>query len=284
MSDFIKKYPGLIIFFTLGLVTILIFVMYLTWYRVNNSKQQDIYEDIKEESWISNTALVDTKVDTKVSYENEQEIITDENFKRVPDLKKYKELNPDVVGYIYIPDSVIDYPILQKEGSDDYYLKHNFDQKKGYPGCISIEKYANPCLNDKVSTIYGHNMHNGTMFGSLHRMYRDFDYFKAHEYFYIYTEESVRKYRFICITHYSDDHLLKDDFKMNDDGDFVFEGFKGDEPTKIMQALKDYNDEKAYFDQTEITDDDELMILSTCNTDRTRVVAVGLKTEDFRIN
>ncbi|MBR4413003.1 MAG: class B sortase [Lachnospiraceae bacterium] len=258
--------------------------MYLTWYRVNNSKQQDIYEDIKEESWISNTALVDTKVDTKVSYENEQEIITDENFKRVPDLKKYKELNPDVVGYIYIPDSVIDYPILQKEGSDDYYLKHNFDQKKGYPGCISIEKYANPCLNDKVSTIYGHNMHNGTMFGSLHRMYRDFDYFKAHEYFYIYTEESVRKYRFICITHYSDDHLLKDDFKMNDDGDFVFEGFKGDEPTKIMQALKDYNDEKAYFDQTEITDDDELMILSTCNTDRTRVVAVGLKTEDFRIN
>lgn len=127
-------------------------------------------------------------------------------------------------------------------------------------------------------------MHNGTMFGSLHRMYRDFDYFKAHEYFYIYTEESVRKYRFICITHYSDDHLLKDDFKMNDDGDFVFEGFKGDEPTKIMQALKDYNDEKAYFDQTEITDDDELMILSTCNTDRTRVVAVGLKTEDFRIN
>jgi len=284
MSDFIKKYPGLIIFFTLGLVTILIFVMYLTWYRVNNSKQQDLYEDIKEESWISNTALVDTKVDTKVSYENEQEIITDENFKRVPDLKKYKELNPDVVGYIYIPDSVIDYPILQKEGSDDYYLKHNFDQKKGYPGCISIEKYANPCLNDKVSTIYGHNMHNGTMFGSLHRMYRDFDYFKAHEYFYIYTEESVRKYRFICITHYSDDHLLKDDFKMNDDGDFVFEGFKGDEPTKIMQALKDYNDEKAYFDQTEITDDDELMILSTCNTDRTRVVAVGLKTEDFRIN
>ncbi|MBR6383012.1 MAG: class B sortase [Lachnospiraceae bacterium] len=284
MSDFIKKYPGLIIFFTLGLVTILIFVMYLTWYRVNNSKQQDIYEDIKEESWISNTALIDTIVDTKVSYENEQEIITDENFKRVPDLKKYKELNPDVVGYIYIPDSVIDYPILQKEGSDDYYLKHNFDQKKGYPGCISIEKYANPCLNDKVSTIYGHNMHNGTMFGSLHRMYRDFDYFKAHEYFYIYTEESVRKYRFICITHYSDDHLLKDDFKMNDDGDFVFEGFKGDEPTKIMQALKDYNDEKAYFDQTEITDDDELMILSTCNTDRTRVVAVGLKTEDFRIN
>ena len=123
-------------------------------------------------------------------------------------------------------------------------------------------------------------MHNGTMFGSLHRMYRDFDYFKAHEYFYIFTEESVRKYRFICITHYSDEHLLKDDFKMNDDGDFVFEGFKGDETTKIMQALKDYNDEKAYFYEVDITDEDELMILSTCNTDRTRVVAVGLKIED----
>ena len=65
-----------------------------------------------------------------------------------------------------------------------------------------------------------------------------------------------------------------------DDGDFVFEGFKGDEPTKIMQALKDYNDEKAYFNEVDITDEDELMILSTCNTDRTRVVAVGLKIED----
>jgi len=49
-----------------------------------------------------------------------------------------------------------------------------------------------------------------------------------------------------------------------------------------MQALKDYNDEKAYFYQVDITDEDELMILSTCNTDRTRVVAVGLKTEDYR--
>ena len=280
MRDFLKKYPGLYIFFALGLVTILLFVLYLIGYRANNSRQQDMYEEIKEESWITETALVDSKV----SDENKQEMITDENLKKVPDLKKYKELNPDVVGYIYIPDTVIDYPILQKEGSDDYYLKHNFDQKKGYPGCISLEKYANPCLNDKVCTIYGHNMHNGTMFGSLHRMYRDFDYFKAHEYFYIFTEESVRKYRFICITHYSDEHLLKDDFKMNDDGEFVFEGFKGDEPTKIMQALKDYNDEKAYFYQTDITDEDELMILSTCNTDRTRVVAVGLKTEDFKIN
>ena len=189
-------------------------------------------------------------------------------------------INDNYKGWLKIEDTVIDYPILQKEGSDDYYLKHNFDQKKGFPGCISIEKYANSCLNDKVCVLYGHNMKNGTMFGGLHRMYRDFEYFKAHEYFYIFTEESVRKYRFICITHYSDEHLLKDDFKMNDDGDFVFEGFKGDEPTKIMQALKDYNDEKAYFNEVDITDEDELMILSTCNTDRTRVVAVGLKIED----
>ena len=130
MRDFLKKYPGLIIFFALGLVTILLFVVYLIGYRTNNSKQQDMYEEIKEESWITETALVDSKV----SDENKQEIITDENLKRVPDLKKYKELNPDVVGYIYIPDTVIDYPILQKEGSDDYYLKHNFDQKKDIRG------------------------------------------------------------------------------------------------------------------------------------------------------
>ena len=78
-----------------------------------------MYEEIKEESWITDTALVDSEI----SDENKQEIITDENLKRVPDLKKYKELNPDVVGYIYIPDTVIDYPILQKEGSDDYYLR-----------------------------------------------------------------------------------------------------------------------------------------------------------------
>ena len=276
MRDFLKKYPGLYIFFALGLVTILLFVLYLIGYRANNSRQQDMYEEIKEESWITDTALVDSEI----SDENKQEIITDENLKRVPDLKKYKELNPDVVGYIYIPDTVIDYPILQREGSDDYYLKHNFDQKKGFPGCISLEKYADPCLNDKVCVLYGHNMKNGTMFGGLHRMYRDLEFFKAHEYFYIFTEGSVRKYRFICITHYSDEHLLKDDFKKNDDGDFVFEGFKGDETTKIMQALKDYNDEKAYFNEVDITDEDELMILSTCNTDRTRVVAVGLKIED----
>ena len=278
MREFLKKYPGLYVFMEIGIIIILFFAAYLFAYHRRNAKQQDFYEELKEEAWV---ATADSPLNEKEIKETEVEVKeeVDENLLRKPDFAKYKEINPDVIGYVYIPDSVIEYPILKKEGSDDYYLKHTIDGKLGYPGCICVENFTSSNLDDTVTILYGHNMRNGTMFGSLHKMYRDSEYRDSHKYVYVYTEDSVEKYELVCISHYSDEHLFIDDYEKDAEGVYRFTGFKGDENIKVIEKLKAYNDKTAVFNDINVDGDDKLLVLSTCNTDWTRVIAVYIKTE-----
>ena len=86
------------------------------------------------------------------------------------------ETNKDVYAWITIPGTVIDYPILQHETDDSYYLNYTIDGVEGYPGCIYTERVNSKEFTDNNTVIYGHNMRNGTMFTDLHK-FRDADFF-----------------------------------------------------------------------------------------------------------
>lgn len=99
-------------------------------------------------------------------------------------LKKYKtlyELNNDVVGWITIDGTKVDYPVMQTVFDEEYYLYRNYygkDAKEGLPFMDSR------CMIGKPSTnliIYGHNMKNGTMFADLLK-YESKDYYDRHKY------------------------------------------------------------------------------------------------------
>ena len=99
------------------------------------------------------------------------------------DLPKLIAKNSDVKGWMYIEGTIINYPLLQ--GPDnDYYLYVNYDDKYSGAGSIYIDSYCNGDLSDDHTIIYGHNMKNDTMFGTLNdfksQAYRD-----AHPYVYI---------------------------------------------------------------------------------------------------
>lgn len=82
------------------------------------------------------------------------------------DWKALKEKNPEVVGWILIPDTDISYPIVQ--GSDNsYYLNHTFEKKENYAGAIFMDANANNSFEDRNTIIYGHNVKHGTMFAEL---------------------------------------------------------------------------------------------------------------------
>ena len=276
MREFFKKYPGLYVFIEIGIIIILVFFAYLFAYHRRNAKQQDFYDKLKDEAWVAAAATPQIENEIKETETEEAEEIKeiDENLLRKPDFEKYWEINPDVIGYVYMPDSVIDYPILKKADSDNYYLKHTIDNKSGYPGCICVESFVSSNLDDKTTILYGHNMSNGTMFGSLHKIYRDHEYLESHKIVYVYTPESVEKYELVCISHYSDEHLFVDDYEKNADGTYSFAGFKGDENVKVIEKIKAYNDKTAYFSDITVGADDKVLVLSTCNTDWTRVIAV----------
>lgn len=117
------------------------------------------------------------------------------------------QTNSDIYAWIYIPDTKIDYPILQSADEDSYYLTHNLDGSKGYPGCIYTEKVNYKDFFDFNTIIYGHNMKNGAMFSTLHN-FEEQDFFENNKYVYIYTEDETFVYEIYAAYTTDDSHIL----------------------------------------------------------------------------
>ena len=119
-----------------------------------------------------------------------------------------KAINPDVYAWIKVPGTNIDYPILQSTTeSDDYYLNMTMDGKYGLPGSIYTEKYNAQDFSDRVTVIYGHTMHDGTMFSEL-KKYRDRAFFDQNPYIYIYLPTARLKYQIFATVAFDDRYIL----------------------------------------------------------------------------
>ena len=108
------------------------------------------------------------------------------------DLEALREVNPDVVGWIMIPNTQINYPLLQGE-DNAYYLNHTWEGRKNSVGSIFLEHLSNPDLTDFNTIIYGHNMKNGSMFAGLHT-FRYQSHFDSHPYVYLRTDAGAYRY------------------------------------------------------------------------------------------
>ncbi|MCD7734558.1 MAG: class B sortase [Clostridiales bacterium] len=86
--------------------------------------------------------------------------------------------NPDVVGWLYCPDTVINYPVLQGE-SNDTYLHHMVDGSYNSAGSIFLDYRNAADFSDANSILYGHNMKNESMFGTLDK-YKKQSYYDEH--------------------------------------------------------------------------------------------------------
>lgn len=108
------------------------------------------------------------------------------------DFEALRQVNPEVIGWIYIPDTVISYPVVQ--GTDNtYYLDHLFDGTKNSAGCLFLDSRCQG-LTGQNSVIYGHHMKNGTLFASLTE-YQDQAYYEAHPSVFLLTPEGTQEIR-----------------------------------------------------------------------------------------
>ena len=101
------------------------------------------------------------------------------------DFDRLAEINPDVVGWIQIPGTHVDYPIVQAQDNEKYQRK-SFDGKETAAGSIFLDFESQSDMRGYNHILYGHNMKNGSMFQDIVR-YKEEDYFKEHQYFEIYT-------------------------------------------------------------------------------------------------
>jgi len=112
-------------------------------------------------------------------------------------LTALRQVNEDVVGWIWIPDSRISYPVMQGE-DNDFYLNNTWQKQENAMGSIFLEWQVAADFSEFNTIVYGHNMKNKTMFSQLHD-FRDIRFRDAHPYVYILTDAGVYRYEvFSC--------------------------------------------------------------------------------------
>jgi len=113
------------------------------------------------------------------------------------DLAALREVNGDVLGWITIPGTEVNYPVLQR-ADNDYYLKHTWKGERSSVGAIFVDYRNSADFGDDNTLIYGHNMKNRSMFGSL-KYYLNDGHYEAHPSIYMVDDAGVHRYDIYAI-------------------------------------------------------------------------------------
>lgn len=160
-------------------ILLLVAVASIGYYVKYYSDAKKVQEQSDEFSELKDAKLADVlkNVEPVVKKDYDESVV-------IPDiLDEYKALfnkNKSLIGWIEIADTIIDYPVMQTK-DNEYYLKHDFNQKNDANGCIFLDCNCDVILGNDNWILYGHHMKNGKMFSSLIK-YADMDYYEKHKY------------------------------------------------------------------------------------------------------
>lgn len=164
------------------------------------------------------------------------------------DLEALREVNPDVLGWIMIPGTQLEYPLM-KGLDNQYYLEHAWDKTYNPGGSIFLEKSSREDLSDYHTLIYGHRMRDGSMFGSLGE-YASVEYWQEHPYVYIRDDNGVHRYEIFSA------------YEANTGSRTYQVGFAGEES---IQAFLDHCLRSSVIDTGIVPEQEEkILTLSTC--------------------
>lgn len=172
------------------------------------------------------------------------------------DFGKLQSINPDLVAWIQVPNTAIDYPVAYYDGEDQfYYLNHNMYREEQFAGCIFMQNVNEPDFSEYNTVLYGHNMRNGSMFAALHK-FEDQEFFDANRYIYIYLPDRIYVYEIFAA-------YLTDDTNINALYDFS-------NPTAYEQYIADLYQGLAtdgiLSSDVEVTKEKNMITLSTCSS------------------
>ncbi len=123
------------------------------------------------------------------------------------DFDALREKNPDVIGWIRIEDTNIDYPILYS-GDNDYYLHHDIDGNETVAGSIFLDLEDKTDMTSPHNVIYGHRMRDGSMFKDVIR-FREEQFFRDHPYYMIYLPDREIRLKVISCYYSANSYQLR---------------------------------------------------------------------------
>lgn len=197
--------------------------------------------------------------DNSKSYEKLRDY-SPENTSDVNELDKYKfnpedyeklfAINPDLKCWITIPNTEINYPVVQTK-DNSFYLNHNFEKQENDGGCIFIAYENKEPLEERNTIFHGHHMKDGSMFASLNK-YKEPEFIEQNNKVFISTKYKVYEYEIFSVYV---EKVSEDPYKYS---------FSSDED--YVNYLKALN-QKSYtrIDTKDFTKDDKIITLSTCS-------------------
>ena len=203
----------------------------------------------------------------------------------LPEYRELYDYNNAVIGYIYIDGTVIDAPVLQTLADYEYYLHRDIDGRESEPGCIILDADSEIGIGTRadgylegyepttIQLVHGHNMRNGTMFGSLLK-YADESYADRHSIIQYDSIYEHRTYEVIC--------AFYSQIYPEDSDDFKYYNYNQLDTEEEYEYWRENIDNMAlYIRDVESGWGDEYIILSTCayQVEDGRFAVVGVRTQ-----
>lgn len=190
--------------------------------------------------------------------ENEKDIfkekVEDIYMDRQFDWDEIHNINEDIVGWLYIPNTNIDYPILQEQEVDEqYYLHHDYKGDYLYAGSVFTPKQPYENIEDAHMLLFAHRMKDKTiMFSSLHSYYADEELMLENKYAYVYTKDKTERYAIWCTKN-----------AKSNDSIYMLPYILGSEEYK--ELLSNLEITSNYRIGTPPTNNDKILVTSTCS-------------------
>ena len=178
------------------------------------------------------------------------------------DFNELLKKNPDTVGWIKVEGTKVNYPIVQST-DNDYYLSHAFNKSANQGGWIFADYRVNFKDFGRNTIIYGHNMNNKTMFGSIPNMlYNGYLSNSSNYYIKISTPTSNSVWKVFSI------------YTIEPETYYLKTNFKSEPYSTFLSTLKSRS---IYNFGIDVGENDKILTLSTCDNTGTKRVAVHAK-------
>lgn len=257
-----KKFKTFLLVFRIILIIIIIYcLIYIFLWYLENKKNSEILNNITNAS-VVDTIVVELPIDSADDEETETEPVQITAYEL--DFDKLIPINNSTVGWLTVPNTSINYPVVQAE-DNSFYLTHSFDKTRNNAGWIFADYRNKFDGSDKNIIIYGHNRMDSSMFATLSTTQKSYWYNNSNnKYITFTTPTAIHVYEvFSCYTVKMESYYIQTEFE-NDDSYLEFLN------TLKSRSVHDFS---VPLDST-----DSILTLSTCDaTGKSRVVVHAKK-------
>lgn len=212
---------------------------------------RDAYSDIRQQTQ-SYTSVTSSIKNATGSENTDTQIppITEDSQRTVTlDFAPLKEINTEIVAWLFAEGTPIDYPVLHTD-NNSYYLNHLYTGESNKSGSLFLDYRNTGLFTERNTVIYGHYMNDDTMFGSL-KLYKEQDFYEEHPTMLLCTPEGDYLIELICGT--------------VEDGNYEFVQFEFADEDAFTEYVDAQRSRSTFQSNVELSPGDRIISLCTCS-------------------